>query len=80
MPAFDAQNPSGSPADGLAARARHAEGAQAQDSLAPPAPQPEPPPPKRSSPAKGILIAAVPAALLWWAVFAGLHALFQHKP
>ncbi len=79
MPAFEAQDSAAGPADGPAARAGHAEGARADDPLVPEAPSSQPAAPKRSSPAKGILIAAVPAALLWWGIVAGLHALFQHR-
>lgn len=32
----------------------------------------------RSSPARGVAIALIPSALVWWGVIAGVRALIQH--
>ena len=33
---------------------------------------------RRSSPARGILIALIPSALVWWGLIAGVRALIEH--
>ena len=33
---------------------------------------------RRASPARGILIALIPSALVWWGVVAGVRALIEH--
>ena len=78
MPAFEAHDPAlGAAAD---ERARLAEGAAAsEDGLLQESPPSEPPREVPSSPVRGILIALIPAALLWWAIFAGLRALLHLK-